>query len=56
VIRTAVVGRVHEGVPAGENERGLGHYAADAEHNRIRAEIFAPICEIILWVRFVLPD
>jgi hypothetical protein len=98
VIRNVVTGRVHEGVPAEEIERGLqalrdltvegvefrlvagldlglregnGSYSitgdfvdesayriydADAEHNRIRAEMFAPISETILRVQFRLPD
>ena len=30
-------------------------YDADAEHNRIRAEMFAPISEVILRVQFRLP-
>lgn len=98
MIRNVVVGRVHEGVPADEIERGLqalrdlrvegvefrlvagldlglrpgaasyaitGDFAdedayraydADPEHNRIRAELFAPISEVILRVQFRLPD
>ena len=98
MIRNVVVGRVREGVPAQDIERGLQAlrdlsvdgvefrlvagldlglreggasfaitgdfvdeaayrlYDADAEHNRIRAEMFAPISEIILRVQFALPD
>ncbi len=38
------------------DEDAYRRYDADAEHNRVRAEMFAPISEIILRVQFRLPD
>ena len=38
------------------DENAYRVYDADAEHNRIRAEMFAPISETIMRVQFRLPD
>ena len=39
-----------------DDEDAYRVYDADAEHNRIRAELFAPISESIERVQFRLPD
>ena len=38
------------------DEQAYRVYDADAEHNRIRAEMFAPISASIERVQFVVPD
>ena len=38
------------------DEEAYRAYDADAEHNRIRRELFAPISERIERVQFVVPD
>jgi hypothetical protein len=38
------------------DQASYAEYDAEAEHNRIRAELFAPICETIVRVQFEIPD
>ena len=38
-----------------DDEQAYRIYDADAEHNRIRAEMFAPISERIERIQFALP-
>jgi hypothetical protein len=38
------------------DEAAYRAYDADEEHNRIRRELFAPICEEIARVQFSVPD
>lgn len=38
------------------DEASYRAYDLDAEHNRIRRDLFAPLCEQIVRVQFAVPD